>query len=86
FYTEGYKDRNTFIENKEINTTITYSPFPSITPTASPSPSPTIYNGPHTEPFPMYLLTVASGIIALIIISVLLYRRHQKTAISNKQL
>ncbi|MDT8781094.1 MAG: hypothetical protein IAX22_00410 [Candidatus Bathyarchaeota archaeon] len=86
FYTEGYKDRNTFIENKEINTTITYSPFPSITPTASPSPSPTINNGPHTEPFPMYLLTVASGIIALIIISVLLYRRHQKTAISNKQL
>ena len=41
FGTEGYRERNTFIENKELNTSTVYSPFPSITPTTSPLPTPT---------------------------------------------
>ncbi len=68
FYTEGYKQRNTFIDNQELNTTTINSPFPSTTPTT------------NTEPFTTLLLVVTSTIIAVVSAWILLYIRHRKTA------
>ncbi len=69
------------------NPTSSPTSISSTTPTP-PTPSPTssmpnINTGPHmpeSEPFPTLLLVAVSVIIAVVIVSVLLFRKHQKTA------
>lgn len=70
FSTEGYKERNTFIENKELNVTAIYSPFPSITPT-SPSASPTVPELSWLVIVPLPFSVIAFAVIL----------RHQKSLI-----
>jgi len=74
FYTEGHRERNTFIENKEINTTTIYSPFPSTTPTTSPATSPSVPEFPMT----ITLTWIIVGVLVVSVISLLLYVRHLK--------
>jgi hypothetical protein len=69
------------------NPTSSQTPTSSTTPTP-PTQSPTstapyINTGPHmpeSEPFPTLLLVAASVIIAVVVASVLLFRKHRKTA------
>jgi hypothetical protein len=57
--------------------TISTSPTPNLTPT--PTPTPDIpRNAPHLDPI-IYVIPV-SIIVAIVVLSVLLYRRHRKTA------
>ncbi len=49
-------------------------------PESSGSPMPTVNTGPHTESFPtLTVLVVALVVIAVVLASVLLFRRHRKT-------
>jgi hypothetical protein len=67
YYTEGHRERNTFIENKELNSTIIYSPFRSITPPESPSQSPS----PSVPEFPVQALLLLFVIVPLIAVAVI---------------
>ena len=58
------------------------SPSPTLSITASPSPTspiPTINTGSLVEPFPFPLLVVALVILAVVIASVMLFKKHQKS-------
>jgi hypothetical protein len=66
-------------QNNATTTIVFTTNYGEPTPTLSP---PTDRNPPHLEPID-YLLPV-SVIVAIAVLSVLLYRRHQKTASQNK--
>jgi parallel beta-helix repeat protein len=66
-YSESYREINTLIENKEQNSSIVYSPFPTATPAAIPSPTVPEFSWLAIVP----LLLLIFGIIVII--------RHRKS-------
>ncbi len=86
-YWNGYTGNGTYvIDNNNVDHYPLSNPVDIYaTPNPTPTPTPDLpRNPPHLEPID-YLLPI-SIIVAVVLLSVLLYRRHQKTAISNKQL
>ena len=88
---DGIGDTPFIIDSYNKDNNPVMSPIPVTLPNYGPtsSPIPTINTGPHmpeTEPFPTSTLLVAALILlAVVIASVLLFRRHRKTANLGKK-
>lgn len=83
-YWNGYTGNGTYvIDNNNIDHYPLLNPVDIYaTPNSTPTPTPTVYspdrNAPHLDPI-VYLIPV-SVIVAVVVLSVLLYRRYRKTA------